>query len=67
MYFVYFKVVYNLAQCAAYTIMAIMIMRLKLFMTPHLCIVTALLASKKVCRNRADINSGQLIDVHGRK
>ena len=35
-------------QCAAYVLMAIIIMRLKLFMTPHLCIMTSLLASKKV-------------------
>ena len=39
---------YNIFQCAAYVLMAIIIMRLKLFMTPHLCIMTSLLASKKI-------------------
>ena len=39
---------YNLGQALIYTVMAVGIMRLKLFLTPHLCIVIALLAKDKV-------------------
>ena len=39
---------YNLGQTGVYGIMALGIMRLKLFFTPHLCIITALLAKDKV-------------------
>jgi len=38
---------YNLVQMAAYAVMAVLIMRLKLFFTPHMCIMTGLLASPK--------------------
>jgi len=37
--------VYALAQAAAYGVMAVLIMRLKLFLTPHLCLLTSLLAA----------------------
>ena len=44
-----FQLVYHLFQLMAYTLMAVIIMRLKLFWTPHLCLLTSLLASRHVC------------------
>ena len=41
-------VFYNLIQMVVYAVMAIMIMRLKLFWSPQLCIVSGLVASEKV-------------------
>ncbi|KAM3724759.1 C-mannosyltransferase dpy-19 [Dirofilaria immitis] len=39
------EIVYNIIQCICFVIMACLIMRLKLFMTPHLCIIVAILAN----------------------
>ncbi|VDN02951.1 unnamed protein product [Thelazia callipaeda] len=39
------EIVYNSIQCVCFIIMASIIMRLKLFMNPHLCIITALLTN----------------------
>lgn len=41
------EIVYHFFQLIAFTLMAIIIMRLKLFWTPHLCLVTSLLASRQ--------------------
>ena len=40
---------YHLLQCGAFSILAILIMRLKLLLTTQLCILVALLARAKVC------------------
>jgi hypothetical protein len=40
-------VAYNILQTGAFTIMAIFFMRLKLFMTPHMCIFAGLACSKR--------------------
>jgi len=41
-------VVYNVLQCGAYCAMAVMIMRLKLFFVPQLCILAALIGNTEV-------------------
>ncbi len=46
---------YNLVQFMVYTIMAVLIMRLKLFWTPHLCILASLLAHNQKEYNIFDL------------
>lgn len=42
------EIVYNILQMFAFTFMAVMIMRLKLFMTPIMCIVSSIIANKQI-------------------
>lgn len=41
--------VYHILQCLMFTIMSILIMRLKLFLTPQMCVLAGMVTSKKVC------------------
>lgn len=43
-----FQLVFHALQLLAYSVLAILIMRLKLFLTPHLCIMASLVCSKQV-------------------
>lgn len=43
------ELLYFVMQTVAFGGMALMVMRLKLFLTPSLCILASLLASRKVC------------------
>ena len=42
------QLVYHGLQLVAFSLLAILIMRLKLFLTPHMCIMAALICSKQV-------------------
>jgi uncharacterized membrane protein len=55
-------VVYNVAQMVCYGIMALIIMRLKLFFTPQMCVVAGLLASKKA-RNKLKVSFEIILEI----
>ncbi|XP_033837236.1 dpy-19-like 1, like [Periophthalmus magnuspinnatus] len=42
------ELVYHSLQLGAFTVLALLIMRLKLFLTPHMCIMASLLCSKQL-------------------
>lgn len=43
------QLVYHSLQLLAFAVLAVLIMRLKLFLTPHMCIMASLICSKQVC------------------
>ncbi|KAK7885964.1 hypothetical protein WMY93_025585 [Mugilogobius chulae] len=43
------ELVFHSLQLLAFSVLALLIMRLKLFLTPHMCIMASLLCSKQVC------------------
>ncbi|XP_006269164.1 probable C-mannosyltransferase DPY19L1 isoform X1 [Alligator mississippiensis] len=42
------ELVYHVLQLVAFTVLGILIMRLKLFLTPHLCVMASLICSKQL-------------------
>ncbi|XP_021242830.1 probable C-mannosyltransferase DPY19L1 isoform X1 [Numida meleagris] len=46
--FIQGEVIYHALQLLAYSVLAILIMRLKLFLTPHLCVMASLVCSKQL-------------------
>uniref|UniRef100_A0A8B9HBG3 Dpy-19-like 1, like (H. sapiens) n=1 Tax=Astyanax mexicanus TaxID=7994 RepID=A0A8B9HBG3_ASTMX len=44
----YINVVYHSLQLVAFAVLAVLIMRLKLFLTPHMCLMAALLSSRQM-------------------
>lgn len=54
---------YHSLQLLAFAILAILIMRLKLFLTPHMCIMASLICSKQVQLAAARISAFALWEV----
>ena len=50
------QLVYHVLQCLLFTTLAIIIMRLKLFWTPHLCLLSSLLASRQVSNHSSSLS-----------
>ncbi|NXA15776.1 D19L1 mannosyltransferase, partial [Sapayoa aenigma] len=48
LFFFSFQLVFHAFQLLAYSVLAILIMRLKLFLTPHLCVMASLVCSKQL-------------------
>ncbi|NXE27334.1 D19L1 mannosyltransferase, partial [Ardeotis kori] len=48
LFIVFLQLVYHALQLLAYGVLAILIMRLKLFLTPHLCVMASLVCSKQL-------------------
>lgn len=42
------QLVYHALQLLAYTALGVLIMRLKLFLTPHMCVMASLICSRQV-------------------
>nr|CAD7407065.1 unnamed protein product [Timema cristinae] len=55
------SIMYNILQLGPFIVMTVLIMRLKLFLTPHLCILTSLLAARRP-RERLESSSAGLMD-----